>query len=92
MNRNDQSDEEPTSNGDSVVLFLHKELRRQLTRKEKGKKKMPEYDTSREELDRSESDSWKDIDGTSEMKSELAKRVYNRRIRSFADLPTKLTP
>ena len=44
-------------------------------RKEKGKKKMLEYDTDKEESDRSESDTGKNKDGPSEMKSESAKRA-----------------
>ena len=38
LSPNDQSDEEPTSSGHSIVLSLCKEPRRRFTRKEKGKK------------------------------------------------------
>ena len=47
-----------------------------MTRKEKGKRKMLEYDTGRDELDRSKSDSKKNDDGPSEMKSESAKTAF----------------
>ena len=49
--RDDQSDEEPASSGDSVVLSPRKEPRRRFTRKEKGKKKMPDYETGNDESD-----------------------------------------
>ena len=42
LSRNDQPIEETTSSEDLAVLSPHKELRRWLTRKEKGKKKMLE--------------------------------------------------
>ena len=63
LSPNDLSDEEPTSSGSSTVLSTHKKPRTRFTRKEKGKKKMSEYDTGREELDRSDSDSGKNEDG-----------------------------
>ena len=61
LSRDDQLDEEPTSNGDFVVLTPHKELRRRFTRKEKGKQKMPEFETGNDESDRCVSDFGKDI-------------------------------
>ena len=51
LRRNDQHDDEPTSSGDSVVLSPQKELRRQFTRKEEGKKKILEDDTSTDKSD-----------------------------------------
>ena len=42
LSRNDQSDEDPTSSGDSIVHSLRQKPRRQPTRKEKGKMKMSE--------------------------------------------------
>ena len=47
----DQSDEESASSGDSVVHFPRRKPKRWLTRKEKGKKKMPDYTTDRNKLD-----------------------------------------
>ena len=61
--------------GDSVVHSLRGKPRRQLTRKEKGKKKMLEYDTNRGELDRRESDSKKSNDGPLRVKSASAKKA-----------------
>ena len=46
LSRYDQSDEEPARSGDSVV---HSPCRRRLTRKEKGKKKVPDSGTDRNE-------------------------------------------
>ena len=40
LSRFDQSDEEPASSGDSAVHSPRRKLRRRLTRKEKGKKKV----------------------------------------------------
>ena len=56
MSRDGQPSEELVSNGDLTVLSPHKEPRRQFTRKEKGKKKMSDYDFISAELDCSESD------------------------------------
>ena len=71
----DQANDESASSKDSIVLSMHKEPRRQFTHKEKGKKKMPKHDTSRDKSDRSKSDSGKDKDGNSMTKSESAKRA-----------------
>ena len=49
--------------------------RRQLTRKEKGKKKVSDYGMDRNELDRRESDSDGSDDGPSRAKSALAKKA-----------------
>ena len=57
------------------MLSPLKELRRRFTLKEKGKKKMLEYDTRRDESDRRESDSRKNRDGSSEAKFASAKRA-----------------
>ena len=75
LSRHDQSDAESMSSGDSVVHSPRKKPRRRLTRKEKGKKKMPEYDTDKDESDRSESNSEKNKDRPSEPKSSSAKRT-----------------
>ena len=69
LSRFDQSDEEPASSGDSVVHSPRRKPRRRLTRKEKGKKKMIECDTERDESDRSESDSENSEEGSSKEKS-----------------------
>mgnify|MGYP000695171260 CR=1 FL=1 len=55
LSRDDQSDEEPGNSGDSASHSPRKELRRRFTHKEKGKNKMPEYDTGSEGSDWSES-------------------------------------
>ena len=64
LSRHDQSDEEPARSVDPTVKSLHRKPRRCLTCKEKGKKKMPEYDTKKDESDRRESDSEKSDEGT----------------------------
>ena len=46
LSRDDQPFEDPTSSGDSVMLFPRKESRSPFTRKEKGTKKMSECDFS----------------------------------------------
>ena len=48
---------------------------RRFTRKEKGKKKISEYDTNKEESDWSESGTGKNKDGPSKTKFESAKRA-----------------
>ena len=48
---------------------LQRKPRRRLTRKEKGKKKMPDYNTERDESDRGEFNSEKSEDGPSKVKS-----------------------
>ena len=75
LSRFDQSDEEPTSSGDSAVHSPCKKPRRRLTRKEKGKKTMSEYGTDRNESDRHESDSEKSDDGPSRAKSASATKA-----------------
>ena len=50
LGQSDQSDAETASSGDSVVLSPRKEPRRRFTRKEKGKKKMPEFETGNDEF------------------------------------------
>ena len=69
LSRFDQSNEESASSGDSVVHSPRRKPRRRLTRKEKGKKKMLEYDTNRNESDRRESDYEKSDDRPSREKS-----------------------
>ena len=64
----DQSEEESTSRGDSVVLSPCKKSRRRLTRKEKGKKKLLDYDTDRNESDRRASRSEESDDRSSRAK------------------------
>ena len=71
----DQSDVETASSGDSVVHSPRNKPRRRLTRKENGKKKMPEYDSERDESNRCESDSEKSEYGPSKAKSASAKKV-----------------
>ena len=75
LSRKDQHDDEPVSSGDLAVLSSHREPRTQFTRKEKGKKKMLEYDNNREESDRSESDSGMNEDGPLGTKFESNKRA-----------------
>ena len=71
----EQSDEEPVSSGDSAVHSPCRKPRRRLTRKEKGNKKMPEYDTDRNESGRHESESEKSDDRPSRVKSMLATKA-----------------
>ena len=52
LSRYDQSDEEPTSSGDSVVHSPRRKPRRRLMRKEKGKRKVSDSGTDRNESDR----------------------------------------
>ena len=75
QSRNDLSDEEPASNGDSVMHSPRPKLRRLLPHKEKVKKKMPKYDTYKEKSDQSESDIDENEDEPSEMKPESAKKA-----------------
>ena len=65
----DQFDEESGSSGDSTVHSPRRKPRRQLTRKEKGKKKVSDSGTDRNELDQRESDSEGTGDGFSKAKS-----------------------
>ena len=56
LSRHDQSDEEESASSlDSVVQSPHRKTRRRLTRKEKGKMKLPEYETETETSDQRES-------------------------------------
>ena len=57
LSRYDQSDEETASSGDSAVHSPRRKPRRRLMRKEKGKKKVSDSGTDRNESDRRESDS-----------------------------------
>mgnify|MGYP007129910000 CR=1 FL=1 len=63
--RFNQSDEEPASSGDSAMQSPRRKPRRQLTCKEKGKKKMLGYDTDRDESYPRVSDYEKSDDGPS---------------------------
>ena len=74
LSRYDQSDEEPASSGDSVVHSPRKKPRRRLTRKEKGKKKVSDSGTDRNESDRRESDSEGTGDGSSKAMSASAEK------------------
>ena len=56
------------------MLSPRKEPRRRFTRKEKGKKKMPEFETGHDESDRCASDSGKEEGGSSATKNEPAKK------------------
>ena len=69
LSRFDQSDEERASSGDSAVHCPRRKSRRQLTRKEKGKKKLSDSGTDRNESDRRESDFEGTGDGSSKVKS-----------------------
>ena len=69
LDRFGQSDEEAASSGDWTVHSPRRKPRRRLTRKEKGKKKMPKYGTDRGESDQRESDSEKSDGGSSRAKS-----------------------
>ena len=75
LSRYDQSDEEQVSSGDSVVHSPHRKPRRRLTRKEKGKKKVPDYGTDRNESDRRESDSEDSGNGSSRAKFTSAEKT-----------------
>ena len=75
LSRFDQLDEESESSADSIVLSPCRKPRRRLTRKEKGKKYMPEYDTYRDESDQRESDSEKSDERPSRAKSTSAKKA-----------------
>ena len=56
LSHNDQSDDKSSSSGDSTVHSLRPKPSIRLTRKEKGKKKMLEYDNDEGTSDQSESD------------------------------------
>ena len=79
-----QSDEEPASSADSAVHSPRRKPRRRLTRKDKGKKKVSDSGTDRNESDRRESDSEGTGDGSSKVKStstEKASSSANERLR-----------
>ena len=83
LSRYDQSDEEPASSGDSAVHSPRRKPRRRLTRKEKGKRKVLDSGTDKNESDRRESDSEGTGDGSSKMKSastEKASTSANERL------------
>ena len=75
LSRNDQSGEESASSGDSTMHSPCWKPRRRLTRKEKGKKKMPEYGSETDELDQRESDFEMSEDGPSKAKSASARKA-----------------
>ena len=75
LRRHDQSNEESASSADSIVQSPRRKPTRRLTLKEKGKKKMSEYGTERDESDRHESDSEKNEDEPSETKFVSTKKV-----------------
>ena len=57
LSQDGQPSEEPVSSEDSAVESPRQKPRRRFMRKEKGKKKMPEYDTGRAESNHIESNS-----------------------------------
>jgi hypothetical protein len=67
--RFDQSDEEPASSGDSAVHSPCKQPKRRFTHKEKGKRKVSDADTQRDESRQCEADSEAQGAGTSGEKS-----------------------
>ena len=75
LSRFDQSDEESTSSGDSAVHSPHRKLRKWLTHKEKGKQKVSDSGTDRDESDRRESNSEDSSDGSSGAKSASAEKA-----------------
>ena len=92
LSRFDQSNEEPKSNGDSVVHSPCRKSRRRLTCKEKGKEKMSGYGANRDKSDRRESDSEKRNEGPSRVKSVSAKKAEQHRLlNNYADLPARRT-
>ena len=60
-------------------------------RQEKGKKKMSEYGTDRDESDRHESDSKRAMTGLRERSPRRPKRSHHRLMRNYADLPARRT-
>ena len=86
LSRKGQPDDEPASSEVSVMQSLHQKPRRWLTRKEKGKMKMPEYGIEVGASDRSESDAARSEDGPPELRSE------NRQTRSCVNPPARRTP
>jgi hypothetical protein len=80
----DQSDDEPASSGDSAVHSPRSKPRSRFTRKEKGKKKVSDSDTQRDESHRRESDSEAQGVGTSGEKSTSVEKTStsgNERLR-----------
>ena len=87
LSRFDQSDDEPASSGDSAVHSPRRKPRRRFTRKEKGKKKVSDADTKKNESDRRESDSEASHDESSGEKSAPAEKTStsgNERLRRSA--------
>jgi hypothetical protein len=84
LGRFDQSDDVSASSGDSAVHSPRKQPKRQFTRKEKGKRKVSDSDTQRDESHRRESDSEAQGAGTSGEKSVLVEKIStsgNERLR-----------
>ena len=84
LSRHDQSDKESSSSAYSAVQSPRRKPRRRLTRKEKGKKKMEEYATYRNESDRHESDSERNEEGPSKAKpasTQKASTSANEKLR-----------
>jgi hypothetical protein len=75
LGRNGQPDDETVSDEDSAVMSPRQEPRRQFTRKEKGKKKTPEYDFGSAKSVRSESDVELVEKGPSRRRSKSTERV-----------------
>ena len=73
--RFDQFEQESASSGDSAMHSTRRKPGRRLTRKEKGKKKVSDFDTDRRESDRRESDSEGSGDGSSKAKSASAEKA-----------------
>ena len=74
LSRHDQSDEESASSGDSTLQIPCRKPRRWLTRKEKGKMKLPEYETETETSDQRESKTVTSKDVPSRVRLEAAER------------------
>jgi hypothetical protein len=75
LGRFNQSDDEPASSGDSAVHSPRKKPSRRFTRKEKGKRKVSDSDTQRNESHQCESDSEAQGGGTSREKSALVEKT-----------------
>ena len=87
LSQNAQSDEEPASGGDSVLLSSCQKSRRQPTCKEKGKMKMPEYDTNVGA--RSDSEIVWSEDGRPDKRLSRPRGPPNRQSKNCADLPAE---
>jgi hypothetical protein len=82
----DQFDDEPASSGDLAVHSLRKKPRRWFTRKEKGKGKVSDSDTQRNESHGCEPDYEAQGGGTSGEKSTLVEKTStsgNERLRRY---------